>query len=136
MNDLNKIGTALFAIEVVRPANAADRMRELTLGQGQAIVTWSAPQLALDAGGPQFASPNQKLTYGASLANIGDVQAENVALRLTLPAGVRLIDTTPKATTQSDQGAEWIQGPLPARQQLNVSAVVVPLGPGDSRITF
>ncbi len=136
VNDLNKIGTALFAIEVVRPANAADRMRELTLGQGQAIVTWSAPQLALDAGGPQFASPNQKLTYGASLANIGDVQAENVALRLTLPAGVRLIDTTPKATTQSDQGAEWIQGPLPARQQLNVSAVVVPLGPGDSRITF
>lgn len=135
-NVANRIGSAVIAIEVVRPAQASTKMKELILGRGQTVVSWSAPQLVLNAGGTEAATPGQKFTLGASLANAGDLAAENVVLRAELPVGMQLLGTTPKATQVTDRTAVWEIGTLPARQQLDVALELVGTVEADATVQF
>ena len=128
-------GAAIVGMEVIRPQQ--DRMREITLAKGQTIVTWSAPSLALDVGGPQTGVPGQRMTIGASLRNDGDLIAENCALQVQLPAGLRIVSATPQpASGYTEQTAIWEQGPIPPGQQLTVSIEVEAANDNDFNILF
>ena len=133
-NITNANGTAIVAIEVIRPQQ--ERMAAITLARGQAIVTWSSPRILVQAGGPEFASPGQRLTYGASLINDGDLPAENAVLQIAAPAGMNIVDATPKPTSLAPNSAVWQFGQLQAREARNVSIQVEANSPVDGRIQF
>ncbi|MFK7736867.1 MAG: hypothetical protein AB8B50_12605 [Pirellulaceae bacterium] len=113
-------GTTPVLIEVVKPADPDDHLPRLVLATGQSTVTFSAPGLVLEAFGPNVGSIGEQLTYDAHVGNPGDIGAENVALRMTIPAGARYVTSAPEPSTQTDQYLIWEQGALPAGEQLDV----------------
>lgn len=123
-------GTTAIVIEVVRPAQPSDNLPELPIGRGQSLVTFSSPGLDLQTFGPEVATLGEQLTYAASLGNPGDVDAENVRLFFTVPAGTRLVNATPQPSSQTNAGLIWDQGILAARRQLDVSVTLEPLQRG------
>ncbi len=64
-------------------------------------ITVSASQLTLTYSGPNGVSvtPGEQLTYTATVANIGSVPADNLALSVSVPSGVTLVSyATPVGT--------------------------------------
>jgi uncharacterized repeat protein (TIGR01451 family) len=141
-NVSGKSGTAVIAISVIRPANGTQKVPELTLGQGQTMVSWSTPELLLRAAGPGMALPNQNITYSASLANAGDLTAENAELRVVLPAGMQLVDVLPPPKSlpgggeTTTSGARWLVGAMPPRTQLDVTVITRATAPNDYQVSF
>lgn len=119
-------GTTPVVIEVIRPAQPTDNLPELALGRGQTAVTFSSPRLKLDATGPKVATIGETLTYVASLANSGDIDAENVRLVARLPAGVKLLSAEWQPTSATPDGLIWEQGILGAQRQLDVTITLSP----------
>jgi hypothetical protein len=112
-------GTAAIAMQVIRPGGDRDNMPDLTLGNGQTFVTWSAPQLAIRAGAPGVASYDVPVEVFSNVQNPGDQPANNVRVSLVVPPGVRV--------TQADSFARitpgnvtWDIGTIPPRTQLDL----------------
>jgi len=112
-------GTAAIAMQVIRPGNDRDNMPDLTLGNGQTFVTWSAPQLAIRAGAPSVASFDVPFEVFANVQNAGDQPAENVRVSLTIPPGARVTqaDTFARVTPTN---VTWEIGTIPPRTQLDL----------------
>lgn len=89
----NSSGTATIQIEVIRPAGNDSDMPTLPLGQGVALVTWSAPKLELRAGGPSVAAFDSPITVFANVANPGDMPTGRVDVTVELPAGVTFVSS-------------------------------------------
>ncbi|MEM6778498.1 MAG: hypothetical protein AAF670_12640 [Planctomycetota bacterium] len=113
-------GNAVIDVQVIRPGGGADNMPDLTLGRGQAFVTWSSPQLTLRTGGPEVASYNAPFDVFANVANPGDQPATNVQVEVSIPDGVRVLgsDAFAKVFTNS---VVWDIGTIPPQQQLDLS---------------
>jgi len=116
-------GTATVTMQVIRPGGSTDNMPDLTLGSGQAFVTWSAPQLVLRAGAPAVATFDTPFEVVANVQNPGDQPATNVRVNLALPPGVRV--------TQADSFAQrtpnnitWEIGTIPPKTQLDLFLTV------------
>lgn len=124
------------AIEVVRDARPGDNFPELPVGRGETLVSWSAPQLQLLVSGPSDGSPGEPLTYVASLANAGDLAADNVQLRLNVPTGMTLQRSDQQPRQITNQIYEWDIGQIPARQQFNVALDLVPQGENTFAVRF
>lgn len=119
-------GTTQVLIDVIRPAEPEDRLPQLRLGGGQTMVTFSSPLLALEALGPELASPGQRLTYNASLGNAGDLDIENASLTMLIPEGWRLAGSpNPQPQRQATNFLTWDQGILPAGRQLDVQVDLI-----------
>ncbi len=114
-------GTAMIEIQVVRPARSSENIPELILAMGTTSVTWTAPQLQLQIGGSENGVPGQILSYFASVANIGDVDAENVRITATFPPGLALQSTSIPPTTQTPNSVTFGPAPLPLRNVTDVS---------------
>ncbi|TWU18468.1 hypothetical protein [Allorhodopirellula heiligendammensis] len=112
-------GNAVVDVRVIRPGGTADNMPDLTLGRGQAFVTWSAPQLTLRTGGPEVASYNTPFDVFANIANPGDQDATGIEVRAAIPDGVKVIssDTFAKVFPNS---VVWQIGTIPPQQQLDL----------------
>jgi uncharacterized repeat protein (TIGR01451 family) len=132
----NARGTTGILIEVISPAMPADHLPEIIVGRGETFVTFSSPGLELQAFGPESANVGELLTYGASLGNPGDLNAENARLSLNVPPGMRLQSATPQPTSQTDSGAVWDQGVLGAGRQLDVSATLQAAQSGVYEVLF
>lgn len=117
-------GTTAVNVQVIRPGNDRDNMPDLTLGSGQAFVTWSAPQLALRAGAPAVASHNVPFEVFANLQNPGDQAASNVQVTVALPPGVRVTQADTFAVVTPNH-VSWDLGTLPAQTQLDLFMSVV-----------
>jgi uncharacterized repeat protein (TIGR01451 family) len=76
---------------------------------------------------PDPVAPGGTLAYSITITNISDVDAQNVVMTDSLPAGVSLISATPSQGSCS--GATCSLGTIPARQAAAIS-VVVTLNPG------
>jgi uncharacterized repeat protein (TIGR01451 family) len=76
---------------------------------------------------PDPVAPGGTLAYSITVTNISDVDAENVVMTDSLPAGVTLISATPSQGTCT--GATCNLGTIPARQAAAISVVVM-LDPG------
>ncbi len=83
-------GAAVVNISVIRPGGRDDNMPTMTLGQGQALVTWSSPQLRVEAFGPEVASFNVPYLVKAIVSNPGTEAINNVQVELTRPDGTVL----------------------------------------------
>ncbi len=112
-------GNAVVDVRVIRPGGTGDNMPDLTLGRGQAFVTWSAPQLTLRTGGPEIATYNTPFEVFANIANPGDQDATGIEVRAAIPSGVKVIssDTFAKVFPNS---VIWQIGTIPPQQQLDL----------------
>ncbi|TWU62805.1 hypothetical protein [Crateriforma conspicua] len=83
-------GTADIDISVIRPGGQTDNMPTLTLRRGQTRVTWSSPQLRVEAFGPEVAGYEQPYVVKAIVSNPGDQPVTDVQITLNKPDGVVL----------------------------------------------
>ncbi len=117
-------GTAAIVITVVRPGGDSDNMPDLTLGNGQTFVTWSAPQLAIRAGAPSVATFDAPFDVVANVQNPGDQPATNVRVNIALPPGVRVTNTDSFAVA-TPNNVTWEIGTIPPRTQLDLFMTIV-----------
>ncbi len=129
-------GTTPVVIEVIRPAEPSDNLPEILLGRGQTVVTFSSPGLALQSFGPQAGIVGEQLTYSVTLANPGDIDAENVSLSMNIPAGMQFVTTSLQPTRQTPTQLVWDQGVLPAQRQVDVTIVLQAQQTGDYSVMF
>jgi uncharacterized repeat protein (TIGR01451 family) len=127
---------ALIAMEVVRTEKANESFDDLPLGNGQTLVTWSAPQLQLNVTGPTDALPGQTQTYFVALANTGDAPAEGVILSFETPAGMTFENANPPERRITPTTAAWDIGQIPARQQFNVAVRLTPQSEANYAVAF
>ena len=113
-------GTATIAMKVIRPGGVTDNMPTLTLFTGQTFVTWSAPQLGIQAGAPQVASFNVPFRAVAKLFNPGDQAARNVSVVLQVPPGVRAVSPDTDFVTNTQNAVVWQLDELPPQSQIDL----------------
>ncbi len=138
-NPSNKPGTAIVSIEVARPAQGSEKMPELPIARGQTMVTWSAPLLDLKVtASNETTMVGEPVEYRISLANAGDLAAENVRLTMdTKNPGLKAeFDQRAMPTEQSNLGAVWNIGIIPARQVFDANVRITPTAESDNRILF
>ena len=121
-------GSTVVSIEVIRPGGMSDSMPDLTLGRGQAFVTWSSPELDLRAGGPSVAGAGEAFDVFANLQNPGTEAATGVRVDAVIPQGVRLLSTDAFAKVFGNQ-VVWEIGEVPAGQQLDLRLQLTSLAP-------
>ncbi len=137
-NPSNKPGTAILSIDVVKPETSTDNMPELPIARGQTMITWSAPLLQLQVTGNDTTMVGQSVEYRISLANAGDLAAENVRLTMNLgnPGLQADYDTRALPTEKTTVGAVWNIGIIPARQVFDALVRITPTAESDNRIEF
>ncbi len=129
-------GTAAVEIQVVRPKRPSENIPELILAVGTTTVTWTAPQLQLNVSGPESAVPGQILNYYAKVANIGDVDAENVTISLKLPPGMVLQPNSTPPTQQTPDSLTWGPSRIPLKQMADISINMLANAQIDANIQF
>ncbi len=112
-------GNAIIDVRVIRPGGLSDNMPDLTLGRGQAFVTWSSPQLTLRTGGPEVASYDVPFDVFANIANPGDQDATGVEVRAAIPEGVKVLSSDAFAKVFPNS-VVWEIGTIPPQQQLDI----------------
>lgn len=130
------LGTTPVLIDVISPAQPSDNLPELPVGRGQTFATFSAAGLQLQVFGPGLTSRGEQISYTATLANPGDLNAENSRLILNLPQGLRFLSSSLQPSSQTDIGAVWDQGVLPANRQLDVTVYAEAVLPGTFEVIF
>jgi uncharacterized repeat protein (TIGR01451 family) len=129
-----KSGTALIELEIIRPI--IGDMPELPLARSNTSVTWSAPDLVLDAVGPDVTSPGQSVQYLLKVTNEGDQAAENIIAKATFPSGMRTDGTSYAPQRSTPNSLIWEFGPLQARSVFEVVINVTPVSPLDAQVLF
>ena len=134
--NLPRNGSALVEVEIIRPVQPAENMPELPLARGTTTVTWSAPNLVLDAVGPDLASPGQSLQYIAKVSNVGDLAGENVIVTARFPATMRVITKSLQPQRETNDTLIWELGPLPAHRVFEVSVNATASSGFDGNVVF
>ncbi len=114
-------------------------MPELPIAKGQAMVTWSGPELALQVTGTKETMVGQSVDYRVVLANPGDMEAQNVRLDMDLK-NQNLQASFPNGDVdgpvqQTPTGAIWTLS-IPAQRQFETIVRITPRTEGDYRIDF
>lgn len=112
-------GTTAVNMEIIRPGGDSDNLPTLTLGSGQTFVTWSSPQLAIRAGGPDVASFDTPVQVFANVSNAGDQPVTNVVVDVELPPGTRVTNADSFARVLPNS-VTWEIGTIPPQQQLDL----------------
>ena len=102
-------GTTRVSVQVVRPARG--QFDRLTLGQGEAALTWTTSQVAAQIRGPQSVSLNESARYELEVRNTGTLAADNVLLRALVPAGFELLSASIQPQTTGGR-LDWTIGTL------------------------
>ncbi len=121
-------GSAAIKIEIIRPGGVSDNIPDLTLSSGQTFVTWSAPQLSLEAGAPEVASFNQPFEVVAKVENRGNQPAENVVVTMRIPEGITA-NSTDSFAQNVPSAITWNIGTIPPGQGLDLFATVIAQAP-------
>ncbi|NMC19199.1 MAG: DUF11 domain-containing protein, partial [Thermogutta sp.] len=104
-------GVTRIAVQIVRPGDAPGASgRQLTVGSGTAIVTWSGAQLNVRVSGPGTAAPGTQ-SFRIEVNNSGSLPADAVSVNVTLPAGVSYRSGNP-APSVSGSTLSWQVGRL------------------------
>lgn len=130
------MGTTPVRFDVISPEQPDDNLPELPVGSGETFVTFSSAGLQLQAYGPELITKGDQVTFTATLANPGDLNADNTSLGVELPQGLRLLQASPQPQQQTNNGAIWDQGVLPANRQLDVSFTAEAVASGVFDVKF
>lgn len=134
------MGTTPVQIDIISPAQPDDNLPELPVGSGETFVTFSAAGLLIQANVPQAITKGDQFTISATLANPGDLPADNTQFRVDLPPGLQIVPQSIQPTSQNtqytDRSVRWDQGVLPPNRQLDVSFAVAAVAVGDYKVLF
>ena len=112
-------GTAAVNVNVIRPGGESDNLPDLPIAQGQAFITWSAPQLALRARAPQVASFGVPARVAVTVSNPGNQPATNVNVGVQIPPGVKAV--SPDSFAQNlPSTVTWTIGTIPPKTELDL----------------
>ncbi len=104
-------GVTRIAVQIIRPGDAPGASgRQLTVGSGTAIVTWSGAQLNVRVSGPNTAAPGA-LSFRIEANNSGSLPADAVSVNVALPPGVTYRSGNP-APSVSGNTVSWQVGRL------------------------
>ena len=123
-------GTTPVDIQVIRPGGELDNIPTMTLGRGQTYVTWSAPQLAIEAAGPEVATFNAPVSVAAVVKNAGDQPTKNVRVTMGIPPGVKAASSDGFAQNLPS-AIVWEIPEIPPKTQLDLLATVTPQNTAD-----
>ncbi|MEM9586619.1 MAG: hypothetical protein AAGA03_05010, partial [Planctomycetota bacterium] len=126
-------GSAVIDVKVIRPGGESDNLPTMTLGQGQAYVTWSAPGLRLRLGAPEVASYNTPFPVVVNVGNPGDETATAVRVQVQIPPGVQLRGSDLAYREEGDR-LIWELGDIPAQMEREFNLSMVSQNP--VRLTF
>ena len=138
-NPSNKPGTAIVSIEIVRPAEGSENMPALPIARGQTMISWSAPLLELKVTeNRDVTMVGEPVDVVVTLANAGDMMAENVRLVMDLknPGLKAEYSQDGPPPTLLDLGAIWDIGVIPARRVFEARIRITPAAESDNRIQF
>ncbi|MFK8115309.1 MAG: hypothetical protein AB8B91_24125 [Rubripirellula sp.] len=121
-------GTTAVNMQIVRPGGGSDNLPDLTLGSGQTFVTWSSPQLAIRAGGPEVASYDVPVDVFANVSNPGNQPVTNVRVDLQLVPGMRVTNADTFAQVLPNS-VTWEIGTIPPQQQLDLFVQIASQSP-------
>lgn len=117
-------GSTQVAVQIIRPADAPGASgRQLIVGSGITMVTWSAAQLALRVNAPSSVAVGGSTTVRIEVNNPGDLPAENVLVNMNLPAGVTQQSTTPAASVSGTM-LSWNLGRLNPKEMRTLDATL------------
>jgi len=121
-------GTNTIGVEIFRPgrvpgapASGADcagcgPAGRLLVGNSTTTKTWTAASLTVRKTGPQVGSVGATLSYQITVANPGDMPAEGVTVRDTVPEGLDYVGSNPPAELQ-EGNPQWAIGVLAPGEQ-------------------
>jgi uncharacterized repeat protein (TIGR01451 family) len=92
-----------------------------------------APQITVEKRGPREVQVGKKARYEMAIRNVGTATAHAVMLHDTVPAGTRLMATTPPAAPAADDpgGLVWMIGTLEPGAGTKVAMEVMPDAEGE-----
>jgi uncharacterized repeat protein (TIGR01451 family) len=131
---LAKAGTNRIAVEVTKP----DKNRPgeyLVVSRGETKVTWQSPQLNVKIDAPKLAGLNQDYAVLYTVAGSGTIPTENLTVNATIPEGMELLRTEPKAAIDG-RTLIWTLPGLGAGQQQTLQAVYQPTKVGASALSL
>ncbi len=121
----NTSGQVDIEVQIIRPAESD--FPQIPLATGHTAVTWAAPDLRLEARGPEIAGFDQPITIVAQLQNPGQMPAQNVELMVQLPPGVTYVGSNLENQNLPNRVIWPIRdtsGQFPAKTQLDVMLTV------------
>ena len=90
-----------------------------------------APSLTLEKIAPDEIQIGRLATFQTTVRNSGKVTARQVLIRDEVPAGTRLVSTSPEATSTADGSLLWQLGTLEAGEEQTVSMELMPEEEGE-----
>jgi uncharacterized repeat protein (TIGR01451 family) len=120
-------GTNRIAIEVIKPSHDHEF---IVVSKGETKVTWQTPDLGLTVSVPKSVSRSREVPVTYQIAGLDDTTSEAIRLTATIPPGLELVRTEPRATVDGDE-LSWT---LPAGKQLSTRAIYRPLRLGEFRL--
>ncbi|MEO2021350.1 MAG: DUF11 domain-containing protein, partial [Pirellulaceae bacterium] len=107
-------GFTQVQVQISRPATADGSFPQLNAYQGWTTIAWSSPRLNVQTSGPSRATVGSTLQYKVTIANTGDLPANNVILTDQLPPQLKLTGSSLAGQTFGDS-TQWLIGDIPAR---------------------
>lgn len=126
-------GTNRIAIDVLRSdPDSPDKLK--LVSHGETKITWQAPQLGLNINAPKAVSLQQEIPVTYAVASNGTVGTEALTLSATVPKGLELLRTEPRAVQDGDT-LIWSLDALGAGKQHTVQAIYKPTRLGSHNAT-
>jgi uncharacterized repeat protein (TIGR01451 family) len=118
------VGTNRIAIEVIKP-NPDDPGRFTVVSTGQTKITWQGPQVGVNINAPKTVALNQEVAVTYAVSNLGKVETEPVTLNATVPDGMELARTEPRAVVDGNTLIWTLPAVAPGKRQV-VEAIYKP----------
>ena len=126
-------GTNRVAIEVIKP-NPDDPAKFTVVSRSETKITWQSPEVGVSIDSPKFAPLNQEYLVTYAVASKGGVDTQGITLNATVPEGMELVKTEPRATADGDT-LIWTLPGLAAGRQQTVQATYRPIRTGNAVVT-
>jgi uncharacterized repeat protein (TIGR01451 family) len=134
--------TRVLQLVCTARGNGPTKCQVLVTGDGnlnaadEATVDVLLPKLDLAITGPKLRYIDRKATYLMKVTNPGNAPAANVVVHGEVPAGFKYHGVSAGGIyDEATRQASWVLGDLPPGQTREVALELVPMAPGDHKLT-
>lgn len=110
-------GTNNLSIEIIRPENVQCCKPAVRIGECPTSKTWVGPKIAIDKSCTPSALVGDQVNYTITVTNPSAVDATNVVVTDTLPAGIEFVSASPSGN------GSWSLGTLPGGASSTINIV-------------
>lgn len=118
-----RAGKTRIGIEIIEPnGNGPGRI----VKRSETAVEWTAARLKLNIDTPKVATPDRELPVTITVQNQGELDAEGLTLRATVPDGTEFVNAVPGVNARQGKVLVWNLERLASGRRQEVSMVVKP----------